>query len=157
MLLKYFAQHIIADVALIQIYLVSTRAGVLSGQCGQLHGGDPAFGFAVNRVDILVGDIKAHGVVKELTAFVFRKGQQARVYVLDPPTDAPAGQGQWRFGSGRQGYQNTRRKIINEIGELPVDGRVANEVEIVQHQRPRAVIMSQRVDQAGNGFGKRVI
>ena len=38
-----------------------------------------------------------------------------------------------------------------------MDGSVANEVEIVQHQRPRAVIMRQCVDQAGNGFGKRVI
>ena len=77
--------------------------------------------------------------------------------ILNPAADAPTCERQGRLCSGRQGDQDSRRQIVDEVGKLPVDSRVSNKVEIVQYEAPRTAVLSQDIDQTGDGLGKGLV
>ena len=104
----------------------------------QLQAGDPPLGADFQGGHVGGGQGQAHGLVEKGGGLGGRKSQIGAPQLDELPPTAQPGQGQGRVGAAGHSQHQGRRQVVEQETQDAVDGRVLDDVIVVQDQQVAA-------------------
>ena len=123
-------------------------AAVAHGKGGHLQSGDPALGALFQGGNIFRGQLHAHQVVQEAGCLVRGEAQVIAAHFVQLATGTPTRQRELRVGAAGDDQVHAGRLMVEQVLKGCKDGRVADGVQVIQHQHEFA--LHQVIDQAGD-------
>ncbi len=116
-------------------------------QADEMHAHHPAFGLAIERLQAGLVQIET-AALEVFAGFLEAEAQLLEADFQQQPLGPPGSQAQRRLRTRAQGQDQPGRRVLHQAVEAGEDVRVANQVQVVEHQQQRPRIAIEIAEQA---------